>query len=136
MQNLNLRNLSTKDKMLITKALTDIANAIYKDNTTFILNQIIKNGNYESDFGKFYTQTNQAKTIQEIINANEKKIKELQEENATLEKYEDKTVIAKEETIILKSKHSETADDIAMQLLQDIIANLDSKRLSKSASKR
>ena len=132
---INLKNLNTKDKLLIAKALTDIATAIYKDNTDFILNQILKTDDksYQSDYGMFWKQTNKAKTVQDLINANDKKIAELQEENKTLGTYADKTTIIKEETTILKSKHTALADEIALELLQ--IADLDSKRLNKSASK-
>ena len=135
MNKTDIKNLNSKDKMLIAKALTDIATAIYKDNTDFILNQILKNGNYDSDYGKFFTQTNKAKTIQEVIDDNKDKIEKLQEETDELEKLPFKQAIYKEKTIILKSKHSTLADNIATEILQDIIADFESKRLMKSASK-
>jgi len=131
----NIQKLNTKDKMLIVKALIDIATKIKKDNDTFIINQLIKNGNYDSNYGKFYTQTIPAKTIQEVIDTNNAKIKKLQEENNELEKQTDKTAIAKDKTIRLMSKHSQQADNIANEILKTIIDNLDSRRLEKSASK-
>lgn len=135
MQKTDISKLNSKDKMLIAKALTDIATTIYKDNTDFILNQILKSGNYDSDYGKFFTQTNKAKTIQEVINDDKAKIEKLQEEINELEKLPFKEAIHKEETTILKSKHSTLADNIATEILKDIIADFDSKRLMKSASK-
>ena len=53
MLNTNLSKLNAKDKMLIAKAVADIATAIYKDNNTFILNQVIANGKYDSNYGQF-----------------------------------------------------------------------------------
>lgn len=132
---MNIKNLNSKDKMLIMKALIDIATTIYKDNTEYILNQILKNGNYDSDYGKFFTQTIKAKTIQEVIDDNKTKIEKLQEEINELEKLPFKQAIHKNENIILKSKHSTLTDNIANEILQDIITDFESKRLMKSANK-
>ena len=132
----NLSNLNTKDKILILKAIIDKGQNVYKNNTDFILNQVMKNGeNYSSDYGMFWTKTTKAKTVQEVIDENYEKIKKLQDEIATLGAIADKTTIAKEETIALISKHSTDADNIANEILAGVIDTLDSKRLAKSASK-
>jgi hypothetical protein len=135
MVNEEIKNLNTKDKMLIAKALTDLATEIYKDNTEFILNQVLKtDSTYDSKYGKFWTRKNNAKTVQDIIEDNEKKIAKLQEDNKLLA-MQKPTTIYKETSITLMSKHSQIADNIAIEILQDIMNNLDSKRLEKSASK-
>jgi hypothetical protein len=135
MVNEEIKNLNTKDKMLIAKALTDLATEIYKDNTEFILNQVLKTDNtYDSKYGKFWTRKNNAKTVQDIIEDNEKKIAKLQEDNKLLA-MQKPTTIYKETSITLMSKHSQVADNIAIEMLKDIMNNLDSKRLEKSASK-
>ena len=131
----NVSNLNAKDKMLIAKAIADIATSIYKDNTEFVLNQIIKNGNYESEFGQFSKRTTSGKTVQQVINDNNEKIAKLQAENAILNAEKDKNALVKEESTMLVSKHYANADDIATDLLQDILTTLDSKKLIKSAQK-
>lgn len=131
----SVKNLSTKDKMIIVKAIKDLTDKIYKDNTEFVLNQVLKNGNYESNYGQFYKKTTNAKTIQDTIEDTKAKIAKLQEELTQLEAIEDKTAIAKDASTTLMSKHTQVADNIAIEILQDIISDLDSKRLGKSASK-
>jgi len=132
----NISNLNAKDKLLIAKALIDIATDLYKDNTDFVLNQILRNEEmYKSEYGAFWKQVNTAKTIAETIEDNKKKIVKLQEEIVMLEKAEDKSAKVKEETIVLKSRHSEIADKIAIEMLQDIAEDLQSKKLQKSATK-
>ena len=133
---LNVKNLNAKDKLLVAKALADIANDLYKDNTDFVLNQILRNEEmYKSEYGAFWKQVNTSKTIAETIEDNKKKNAKLLEENATLEKAEDKSAKVKEETIILKSRHSETADNIAIEILQDIAEDLQSIKLQRSVSR-
>lgn len=132
----NLSNLNTKDKMLILKAIIDKGQNAYKSNTQFVINQLVKNGeNYSSDYGMFWTKTTKAKTVQEVIDENYEKIKKLQDEIATLGTIADKSTIVKEETITLMSKHSAEADSIADELLEGITDTLDSKRITKAASK-
>ena len=132
----NISNLNAKDKLLIAKALVDIATDLYKDNTDFVLNQILRNEEmYKSEYGAFWKQINTAKTIEETIEDNKKKIVKLQEEIVMLEKAEDKSAKVKEETIVLKSRHSEVADKIAIEMLQDIAEDLQSKKLQKSVTK-
>ena len=134
----NLKNLDTKEKMLIVKAVIDIATKIYKDNTDFILNQVLKTTDNQiaNDFGMFYKSTTKAKTIQDVIDSKYKQIEKLQDEIATLGTYADKTAIYTDETNKLMSKHSMQADNIAIDLLQELLDNLDSKRLNKSVSKQ
>lgn len=137
MKNLNLKNLSIKDKVLLAKAVADIANDIYKSQNSYILNQIIKDGNYESenDLGKFWKQTIEAKSVKEVLSKKKQDLEKLQNEIKDLETQDENAIIT-ETKITLYSKHTEVADEIAKELLQDLIANLDSKRLNKAASKR
>ena len=130
----NLRNLTTKDKMLIAKAVADIATEIYKSQNSFILNQINKNGKYESEFGQFWKQTTEAKTVEEILNKKKEDLEKLQNEIAKLETL-NKADMYTEERVVLYSKHTEEADLEAKALLEDLLANLESKRLDKAASK-
>lgn len=134
MKNINLKNLSTKDKMIIAKAIADISTDIYKSQNEFILNQIIKNGKYVSEFGQFYKSETTAKTVAEVLNKKQESLLKLQKEIAELEKL-DKDMLCTESKITLNSKHTEVADTIAKKLLQDIYSSIDSKRLNK-ASKR
>lgn len=131
----NLRNLSTKDKMIIAKAIADISMDIYKSQNTFILNQIIKQGNHESEFGKFWTETKGMKTVEETLKKKLEELEKLQNEIETLKSL-NKDAIYTEAKVTLYSKHTEKADEIAKELLQDLVANLDSKRLNNAASKR
>lgn len=132
----NVSNINAKDKLLIAKALIDIATDLYKDNTDFVLNQILKNEEmYKSEYGAFWKQVNASKTIAETIEDNKSKIAKLQKEIEILSTYEDKSAKIKEETIVLKSRHSEVADKIAIEMLQDIAEDLQSKKLQKSATK-
>lgn len=137
MKNLDFNKLNAKEKLLILKALYEIATNIYKDNSQFVLNQVLKNeeNQIKNDFGLFSKRVNKAKTVQDVIDANKKKIEELKEENEKLNAYEDKSVIAKEESIVLIAKYSELANDVALDILQDVIKDFNSKRLEKSASK-
>lgn len=131
----NLRNLSTKDKMIIAKAIADISMDIYKSQNAFILNQIIKQGKYESKFGKFWTETKEAKTVAEILAKKQEDLEKLQKEIEAL-KLLDKDMQVVDTKVTLYSKHTEEADEIAKELLQGLVANLDSKRLNNAASKR
>ena len=134
MKNINLKSLSTKDKMLIAKAIADISTDIYKSQNEFILNQIIKNGKYISEFGQFYKSETTAKTVAEVLSKKQESLIKLQNEIAELEKL-DKSMLYTENKIILNSKHTDVANNIAKELLQDIYVSIDSKRLNK-ASKR
>lgn len=136
MENLILKNLKTKDKMLIIKAIVDITKQFYDDNKTSILTQLLKTDNkqFNSDFGLFTTRTTKGKTAQEVIEANNEKILKLRIENSALEKL-DKNAIVEESTTILVSKHSAYADKLALELLEDVINEFQMKRLEKSASK-
>lgn len=135
MINVNLAKLNAKDKMLIAKAVADIATTIYKSNNNFILNQIIANGTYDSKYGQFYKTHKNAKTIQEVIDAKYAQIEKLQNEIATLGTIADKSIlIYTEATDTLCSKHYAEADSIAEDLLKDLYEDLGYSRLSKSAS--
>ena len=136
MVNVNFRNLNTKEKMLIIKRLSDITTEIYKDNKTYILNQVLKQDNKQirNDYGLFSTRNVSAKTVNDVIIANNEKIAKLQEENKQLEKL-DRLAIAEEASATLMSKTSELSNEIALELLGEVIAEFQSKRLEKSASK-
>lgn len=132
----DITNLNTKDKMLIIKSVKDLTDKIYKNNTDFILNQVLKSGSYKSNYGQFFTKTISAKSVQDIIEDTKDKIAKLQEDLRQLEAIEDKTCIVKDVSITLMSKHTSMADNIAIGMLQDIINNdLESKKLAKSTSK-
>lgn len=135
MSNVNLAKLNAKDKMLIAKAVADIATTIYKDNNNFILNQVLVNGKYDSNYGQFTKRHNEAKTIQEVIDSKKIALAKLQTEIAQLEAMEDKTAIHTEATDTLCSKHYAEADEIAKELLSDLYDTMNYNRLSKSASK-
>jgi len=134
MQKINLKSLNAKDKMLIAKAVADIALETYKSNSNFILNQILAKDKYVSDFGQFYKSTNSAKTVKEVLDKKQQDLEKLQKEIAELEKL-DKTAQYTEKKDILNSKHSAIADKIAQTLLQELFANLDNKKLDKALSK-
>ena len=136
MVNVNLKNLNAKEKMLITKALSDITTEIYKDNKTYILSQVLKQDNKQirNDYGLFSTRNISAKTVNDIIIANNEKITKLQEENKQLEKL-NKSVIVEEASTTLISKTSELSNEVALILLEEVITEFQSKRLEKSASK-
>ena len=135
MTNVNLSKLNAKDKMLIAKAVADIANDIYKDNNNFILNQVLSNGTYDSDYGQFYKSHKNAKTIQDAIDSKKAQIEKLQNDIDLLEAHVDKSMIYTEASDTLVSKHYSEADDIAKDLLKDLYINLGYNKLSKSASK-
>lgn len=135
MINVNLAKLNAKDKMLIAKAVADIAMAKYKENNNFILNQIIANGTYDSKYGQFYKTHKNAKTIAEVIDAKYAQIEKLKDEIATLGTIADKSMLVyTEATDTLYSKHYTEADNIAKDLLKDLYTDLGYNRLSKSAS--
>lgn len=136
MVNVNFKNLNTKEKMLIIKALSDITTEIYKVNKTYILNQVLKQDNKQirNDYGLFSTRNISAKTVNDVIIANNEKIAKLQEENKKLEKL-DKSTIVEEASTTLTSKTSELSSEVALTLLEEVIAEFQSKRLEKSASK-
>lgn len=135
MTNTNLSKLNAKDKMLIAKAVADIATSIYKDNNNFILNQVIANGKHDSKYGQFTNRHNEAKTIQEVLNSKKANLEKLQAEITQLEALEDKSAIYTEASNTLVSKHYAEADNIAKELLQDLYETMDYNKLSKSASK-
>jgi len=136
MKKIDISTLGTKEKMLILKAILEMTKTIYKDNTDFILNQVLKAEDFQikNDFGMFYKKTTSAKTIEEKIAANKAKIEELQEENEMLSKENPNDIIA-EETTTLQSKCSALAEEVAEELLRGIIKDLQSKRITKSAQK-
>ena len=134
MKAIDIRSLSTKDKMIIAKAIADIANEIYKSQNEFILNQIIKNGKHESQYGKFWIQTTEAKTVEETLKKKQQDLEKLQKEIKAL-KLLDKNMQVADTKVALYSKHTDIADDIAKALLQDIYVNIDSKRLNNSMNK-
>lgn len=130
---LNLSKLVTNDKLLIVKSVKALTETLYKENNTFITNQLLKTGTHETNFGKLWLQApkNSSKTIQNLIDEKYRKIAQLQDEIATLDTYADKTqIIATDSTPTLYSKPYTDADNIAKTLLQDLISDLGSKRLS------
>lgn len=135
MANVNLSKLNAKDKMLIAKAVADIATAIYKDNNNFILTQVLTNGKYDSNYGQFTSRHTEAKTIQESIDSKKAQIEKLQNEIDLLEACVDKSVVYTPATDTLCSKHYAEADNIAKDLLKDLYTDLGYNKLSKSASK-
>lgn len=129
----NLNKLTTNDKLLIVKSVKDLTETLYKENNNFITNQLLKTGTHETNFGKLWLQApkNSNKTIQDLIDEKYRKIAQLQEEIATLDTYADKTqTITTEGTPTLYGKPYTDADNIAKKLLQDLISDLGSKRLS------
>ena len=136
MKNMNFKNLDTEEKMLIVKALVDLTKGIYDDNKKYILTKVEKttDNEIENDYGRFSTRNTNAKTVNDVIIANNEKIAKLQEENRQLEKL-NRISIVEEASTTLVSKTSKLASDIALDLLEDLIAEFHSKRLEKSASK-
>lgn len=131
----NMKNLNAKDKMLIAKAVADIANDIYKANNTFVLNQVVANGRHDSVYGQFTNRHNNVKTIQDVLDSKKASLATLQAEIEKLEAIEDKSAIHTEASNTLVCKHYAEADNIAKELLQDLYTDLGYNRLSKSASK-
>lgn len=130
---INMKKLQPKDKMLVVKAVADIAKTIYSNNTTFVLNYILEKGEYNSEFGKFYNSHSDAKTVQDIIDNKKAQIKKLQNEIAVLKTIEDKNItIYADASDTLHSKHSSVADDIAKQLLADLYEDLGYNKLVKA----
>ena len=129
-------NLKMCEQMLILKAVADYAKDIYAENSNFILNQVLKTEDekIKNEFGTLWKKKTEAKNVFMKIRDNEAKIAELKAENEELAKQPLNAIIT-DSKIILMSKHSEVADDKAIELLQNLIANLPSKRLNKSASK-
>lgn len=129
--------LDTKEKLLIIKALAEITKDIYNANSDFVLKQVLKaeDNQIRNDYGLFGKRTSKAKTIQEVIDENKTKIEKLQEEINELEKLPNKSAIHKEESTCLTSKYSTLAENIATDILQNIISNMESKKLEKAASK-
>lgn len=136
MKNTNFKNLDTNEKMLIIKALVDLAKGIYDDNKIYILNKVSKQDSKQirNDYGLFSIRNISAKTVNDVIIANNDKIAKLQEENRQLEKL-NRISIVEEASTTLVSKTSKLASDIALDLLEDLIAEFHLKRLEKSASK-
>jgi len=130
---INMKKLQPKDKMLVVKAVADIAKTIYSNNTTFVLNYILEKGEYNSEFGKFYNSHSNAKTVQDVIDSKKAQIKKLQNEIAVLKTIEDKNItIYADASDTLCSKHSSVADDIAKQLLADLYEDLGYNKLVKA----
>lgn len=136
MKNMNFKNLDTEEKMLIVKALVDLTKGIYDDSKKYILIKVEKTTDNEikNDYGRFSKRNVNAKTVNDVIIANNEKIAKLQEENRQLEKL-NRISIVEEASTTLVSKTSKLANDIASDLLEDLIAEFHSKRLEKSASK-
>lgn len=127
----NLKDLNAEDNMLILKAVKELAEATYKANSTYILNRILKEGkNYksENDFGTFEKRHNEATTVAEALSKKQEDIIKLQNEIEALKKL-DKNAIYTEDKTTLVCKHSQIATDIAKDLLQELTANLSSKRI-------
>lgn len=131
---INFNKLDTKEKLLILKAIIDITKNIYDNETTFILNQVLKqeNNQIKNDYGQFGKRSINAKTVMDIIQENNTKIKKLQLENKELEQYTDKNTVIKQSNIILTSKYSTLSENIANDIIKDIISTFDSKRLEKN----
>lgn len=136
MKNTNFKNLDTEEKMLIVKALVDLTKGIYDDNKKYILTKLEKTTDNEikNDYGRFSIRNTNVKTVNDVIIANNEKIAKLQEENRQLEKL-NRISIVEEASTTLVSKTSKLSNDIALDLLEDLIAEFHSKRLEKSASK-
>lgn len=133
----NLKHLNAEDNMLILKAVKELAENTYKANADFILNRILKEGeNYksENDFGTFEKRHNEAKTVAEVLSKKQEDLIKLQNEIEAL-KLLDKDMLYFEDKNILVCKHSQEATNIAKDLLQDLVANLSSKRISNSLVK-
>lgn len=135
-----LQELSTKDKMLIFKALVDIVQSTYDEHKDFILKQVLNNS-YISAYGKFYKRRKTGKTIQEKIDANNCKIEECKKlieectkENAQLQKVKDKTALAEDESFTLVSEHTSIADEEALKLIKSLVKDLDSKKINKTVA--
>ena len=129
-------NLKMCEQMLILKAVADYSKDIYTENSSFILNQVLKTEDekIKNEFGTLWKKKTEAKNVIMQIRDNEAKIAKLKAENEELAKLPLNAIIT-DSKIALMSKHSEVADDKAIELLQNLIANLPSKRLNKSASK-
>ena len=127
---MEIKNLNYKDSILLLKTIIDLTKELYDNNNTNILNSIIKNGTYKSDYGKFYTKTTKSKTINDIIDAKTKQLEKLQNEIDLL-KMQNLNSIYTKENVILNSKHSKLADEIVKNyLLIDIITNINNKTIT------
>lgn len=132
--NINFNKLDTKEKLLILKAIIDITKNIYDNETTFILSQVLKqeDNQIKNEYGQFGKRSINAKTVMDIIQENNNKIKKLQLENKELEQYTDKNTVIKQSNTILTSKYSTLSENIANDIVKDIISTFDSKRLEKN----
>jgi len=130
----NLSNLNTKDKMLILKAIAKIAQNTYDDNTTFILNQVLKEGTKENEFGQFSKRHYNAKTVIAIIKEKEDKMAKLKQEIIDLRTLPEDTIMTEAYDTLVGS-YTNAAEEEAKALLKDLIKDLDSKRLTNSFNK-
>lgn len=131
----NIQNLNTSDKMLILKATTNISEKILKENAQFILNQLLKKDEfYKSNFGKLIKRSFASKTVKEVLDKKQEDLIKLQREIEMLKALSPDTLY-KEASITLVSEPSNLANEIAMDLLADLLEGLDSKRLTKTATK-
>lgn len=127
-------DLQYKDNVILVKAIADLTTTLYNSNKHIVLNNIIKEGNYQSEYGQFYTRVSEAKTIKDIIAKKQEEINKLQEEINQL-KTQDQNSIYTLKNIVLNSKHTEIADNIAKDLLKEIINNIDSKTIANKYAK-
>ena len=118
-----------KDNVLLLKAIHELTGRLYKENVSNICNYVTKYGNYNSTFGQFYKRRNKSKTVADIIEDKQDKIRKLNEELAEL-KILDKNTIIKEETIVLNARLTEETKEEAKVLLKDVINNIKNKTIN------
>lgn len=142
---MEIKNLNTKEKLLIINSSCDILENIYNSHKSNVINYITsqksKSTQYNCDLGMFYLATSKAKNATQKLEDNTKKIKELQEKIRHLEEENlmlstlDTNALVTTETIQLRSKSSEKASQYAKELLKPLINNLDSKVITNKYNK-
>ena len=131
----NIQKLNTSDKMLILKATANISEKILKENAQFILNQLLKKDEfYKSNFGKLIKRSFGNKTVKETLEKKQKDLIKLQCEIEMLKALSPDSLY-KEAELTLVSEPSDLANETAMDLLATLLEGLDSKRLTKIATK-
>ena len=131
----NIQKLNTSDKMLILKATANISEKILKENAQFILNQLLKKDEfYKSNFGKLIKRSFGNKTVKETLEKKQKDLIKLQREIEMLKALSPDSLY-KEAELTLVNEPSDLANETAMDLLATLLEGLDSKRLTKIATK-
>lgn len=121
--------LNYKDNTILLNAIINLATDLYNSNKSIILNNIIKNGSYTSNYGEFYIRTKKAKTVNDIIIEKQDKIKKLQKEIDLL-RMQIPDSIYTDTTNILNCKTADITMQLAKEVLRPTIETIDNKRIN------